>query len=259
MSDTVWVITRALGEARRRYGEIGVAHVETLVECPACDQAAFPVAEGARRLRWEREQPRELGDVVWPIAGIDRGEIFVGPRLAALIESIRGLTLGDVEVDVRQVRAVDDKPVQRVSAAWHAQLSALREINVTARAPLDREASSLFYSEKRPPCRSCGRMLVGFGPAVRRGTGYGNLVFGTDAASERLRIIDGKSVFELERHKRDHSLPGAVFRRHDVEGAEIWRLTDNESRVLCTSAVKDVFERAGATDIEFLEVGSVVD
>lgn len=224
--------------------------------CPDCENDGFAEIKAGRRVAWETGQKRRFGAVLW--AESWGGELFVGPDVAACIDGFVGVSARRLRVEERAVSYSTGKPKALLPEDFLRRLKTFRELVVDGRVPLDRERTPLVESLDEPPCETCGRFAVRWGPTGPAGPRLSNWVQGAEAYSVNTRYEALGPEYDVTRHPFEPG-EGAFFRAGDVGELNAWRLAQDARWILCDSTFKAAIEDTPLTNLEFHRVGTIID
>lgn len=173
----------------------------------------------------------EIGDFTWP--GFD-SEVVVTDAVLDELRPSSGFDPGPVEV-VEDADA-SKKRGKRVEVPYRGP--SLHELWVTVSVSLDRDRSS---AELEHACPTCG---------AERWELYG---------VERWDSHFDQELKELVRTKTERLPNAGVFvRESELAGADVFRVREFPAWVFCTDSVRKAVEKAGFSNVSFLEMGETI-
>lgn len=178
--------------------------------------------------------------------------------MAARLEGLAGVSTRALRVEERAVSYNTGKPKAALPEDFLRRLRSFRELVVNGRVPLDRERTALVESEEPPPCETCGRFGVRWGPTGPAGPRLSNWVQGAKAYSVNTRYEALGHEYDVTRYPFERG-KGAFFRASDVGDLNAWRLAQDATWILCDSTFKTAVEGAPLTNLEFHRVGTIID
>lgn len=262
MDDIVWRIDRSPADrSRRQFARVFTANAVRREECAACGSGPIDFGTPPVEIRWQKGEPERFGDFLWPEFGW--GEVFVREPVVQELRRFLEVELLPVAVSgrVENPRSARSGRVTRREIV--VALEEYRELRTSARAPI-LVAESTLLTDDASPCPSCGRLPVRWSPPAPRAPGVAQPAVSFVLGVEYLRRVSlgsnarGEVVEEFERMPAIEG-HGVAFSKADVGGAHLWRASQDEMALLCTSAFKDAVEAVHAKNIDFLRVGFLTD
>lgn len=263
VGDLVWRLDRSLiAQEHEGFGRVATGDATFTDPCVQCGRRGIDFGQPPVSVRWVRGEPRVLADAVWPLWGL--GEVFVSPRIAAAIEGLEGVRLAPIALGDQVEDRETGRPRGAVPHAVRGDLSSYRELRADTRVKVVLTASSVEYGPQGAPCSICGRFAISWGPPGPRAPGVSQPPVAFVPGAEYLETVSteidarGELVRSLQRRPPTEG-EGLGFSLREAGGANLWRALQYPNSLLCNSTFKTAVEVTGASNIEFLQVGRLVD
>lgn len=253
----VWRVVR-VPTALSSFGETAVYPWAGSVDCSACGRLVKePPVEG-QRMVWETGSPLKLGSLVW---NEHTEEAFVVPDLAERLSVLPGVSFSDLAVEPRVQSRSSDRFGRALPKRFFEELSGYRRLGFGPGVAMDVERSSIRVSPQRGVCDVCGMLMLQWrepDPDLPDGATEPDLALGV----EHFRSVRNPVTLAPVDYVREPRRPGqgVVFSRRQLGNLALWTVKQDGLRTyLCDDRFRAIVEDHAATNVEFLESGSIID
>lgn len=253
----VWRVVR-LPTALSSFGETAVYPWAGSADCPACGRLVKePPIEG-QRMVWETGSPLKLGSLVW---NEHTEEAFVMPELAERLSVLPGVSFSDLPLEPRVQSRSSERFGRALPKRFFEELSGYRRLGFGPEVPMDLERSSIRVSPQRGVCDVCGMLMLQWrepDPDLPDGAVEPDLVLGVEHFRSVRDALTLAPVDYIREPRRPHH--GVVFSREQLGDLALWSVTQDGLRTyLCDDRFRAIVVSHAATNVEFLECGTIID
>lgn len=206
---------------------------------------------------WETGSPQRIGTFVWNEHGPDA---FVEPALADKLAMLPGVSFSDLGLEPRVQSRSSDRFGRELPKRFFETLAAYRRLEFGPGVPLDLERSTIRVSPQRGACDVCGMMMLQWrepDPNLPERAKEPDLVLGVEHFRKVNALTLAPTDYVREPPRTGH---GVVFSRRALGDLALWTVQQDGLRTyLCDDRFRAIIDDHGATNIEFLESGTITD